>query len=50
MSDDDSERDYQVTGVIQDIPDESHFHFDFVYSLATLVELYNPPSLPLKFR
>ncbi len=44
MSDDDSERDYQVTGVIKDIPEESHFHFDFVFSMITLTELYNTPS------
>lgn len=44
MCDDDSKRDYQVTGVIRDIPDESHFHFDFVFSMVTLTELYNTSS------
>ncbi len=31
----DNRRDYQITGVIEDIPVNSHFHFDFIASLIT---------------
>lgn len=31
----DNRRDYLVTGVIEDIPHNSHFHFDFLASLET---------------
>ncbi len=32
----DNERDYEVTGIFQEIPDNSHFHFDILMSLSTL--------------
>jgi putative ABC transport system permease protein len=31
----DTKEDYQVTGVMRDVPAESHFRFDFLVSLAT---------------
>lgn len=32
--------DLQVTGVIEDVPSQSHFRFDFIGSMSTLRELY----------
>jgi putative ABC transport system permease protein len=31
----DMKRDYLVTGVVEDVPHNSHFHFDFLCSLST---------------
>ncbi|MBT1700245.1 ABC transporter permease [Fulvivirgaceae bacterium PWU4] len=31
-----------VTGVLADIPDNTHFQFDFLVSFETLADLYNP--------
>ncbi|MEJ2636778.1 MAG: ABC transporter permease [Calditrichia bacterium] len=31
----DNRRDYQVTGVVKNVPHNSHFHFDFLASLST---------------
>ena len=28
--------DYKITGVIKDIPEQSHFHFDFLFSMAEM--------------
>ena len=32
----DNQWDYQVTGVMQDVPEASHFHFDFLASFSSL--------------
>ena len=32
----DDDHPYKITGVIRDIPNESHLRFDFIFSLATL--------------
>jgi len=37
----DNEASYKITGVIADMPENSHFHFDFIASLATLEESRN---------
>ncbi len=39
----DEKEDWQVSGVFKDIPRTSHFHFDFIVSLATL-DLTKDPS------
>jgi len=31
----DKKRDYMITGVVEDVPRNSHFHFDFLGSLST---------------
>ena len=36
------EYDLKVTGVIQDVPENSHFHYDF---LASFITLYNPKAI-----
>jgi len=38
----DKETGYMVTGVIKDIPENSHFHADFIGSLTTLQDSRNP--------
>lgn len=34
----DSDENYEVTGVFKDIPRNTHFHFDFMFSMASLEE------------
>ena len=36
LNDDKVNQRYQVTGVVEDIPDNSHFHFDYFMSMTTL--------------
>ncbi|MCD4696971.1 MAG: ABC transporter permease [Bacteroidales bacterium] len=33
--------DYKVTGIIEDVPDQSHFHFDFLLPLTSFEGYYN---------
>ena len=33
-------REYQVTGVLENIPNNSHFHFDFLSSFSTFVDIH----------
>ena len=42
--------DYKVTGVIEKIPDNTHFHYDFLLSLASLDESRVPSWLTLNFQ
>lgn len=39
-----SGRDYKITGVLKNIPKNSHFTFDFIASFNTLYRLENEPS------
>jgi putative ABC transport system permease protein len=39
----DNRRDYMVTGVMEDVPHNSHFHFDFLRSLSTNERAANNP-------
>ena len=32
----DNQADYRVTAIVQDVPDQAHWHFDFLASLSTL--------------
>jgi putative ABC transport system permease protein len=41
----DKRNDYMVTGVIRDVPANSHFHPDFIGSLTTLQDSRNPTWL-----
>ena len=45
-----NQADFMVTGVYEDIPSNSHFHFDVMVAMATLEESRDPPihSLGLK--
>ena len=36
--------DFKVTGVIEDVPEQSHFHFDFLQTLNSFEGFYNGPS------
>ncbi|MCJ7582220.1 MAG: ABC transporter permease, partial [Candidatus Aminicenantes bacterium] len=38
----DQTRDYQVTGVIENVPKNSHFHYDFLASLSTYPDSRSP--------
>ena len=38
----DKRRDYLVTGVVQDVPHNSHFHYDFLASLVTYDDSESP--------
>jgi putative ABC transport system permease protein len=38
----DNRRDYLVTGVIEDVPHNSHFHYDFLASLLTIEDSRRP--------
>jgi len=38
----DKQRDYQVTGVVEDSPRNSHFHYDFLASLSTYENSRSP--------
>ncbi len=42
----DDKYEYSVTGIMQDLPDNSHFHFDFLASFVSLAPngLYGEPS------
>ncbi len=42
--------DYRVTGVTTDVPENSHFHFDFLGSLGTLGNSRNPMWVSNNFR
>jgi len=42
--------DYEVTGVMADVPTNSHFHFDFLGSLGTLDNSRNPMWVSNNFR
>jgi len=42
---DEQQRNYQITGVVRDYPDNSHFDFDFLASLKTLPESEQPFTL-----
>jgi putative ABC transport system permease protein len=35
-------QDFLVTGILEDIPANTHFQFDFLASFSTLVNVYNP--------
>ena len=37
----DNRRDYEITGVVEDVPRNSHFHYDFLGSLATFADSRN---------
>ncbi len=37
----DNRRDYEITGVVEDVPRNSHFHYDFLGSLATYADSRN---------
>jgi putative ABC transport system permease protein len=36
-------RDMRITGVMQNIPAQSHFHYDFLFSMSTIAEEANQP-------
>ena len=38
----DQRRDYLVTGVVEDVPKNSHFHYDFLASLSTYPDSQSP--------
>jgi len=38
----DRQHDYIVTGVVEDLPSNAHFHFDFIGSLTTFEDSRNP--------
>ena len=46
----DDQFDYEVTGVMEDVPETSHFHFDFLGSLGTLGNSRNPMWVSNNFR
>jgi putative ABC transport system permease protein len=41
MSDNSSSQNYEVSAVIEDVPDNSHFHFDFIISLVSFKGFYD---------
>jgi len=45
----DDEADYKITGVFENIPRASHFHFDILISLATLAESREPIWMTFNF-
>jgi putative ABC transport system permease protein len=45
----DEPEDYRVTGVFEDIPKASHFHFDLIISLSTLEESREPVWMTFNF-
>ncbi|HAA16556.1 MAG TPA: cell division protein FtsX, partial [Cytophagales bacterium] len=45
----DGDEEYEVTGVIKPIPDNTHFHFDFFASAETLEETNSPIWLNINF-
>ncbi len=38
------DENYKVTAVVQDVPEQSHFHFDFLLSLTSFQGLYDQES------
>ena len=40
----DNDADYMVTGVYEDVPGNSHFHFDMILSFITREDEYNNPA------
>jgi putative ABC transport system permease protein len=42
--------DYKVTGVFEEIPDNSHFHFDIILSMSSLAESKSPFWLSMNFQ
>lgn len=38
----DNRRDYQITGIVEDVPRNSHFHYDFLASLETYEDSRSP--------
>jgi len=42
--------DYQVTGIIEKIPNNSHFHFDMLLSMSSTEESRTPSWLSLNFQ
>ena len=46
----DEQDDYEVTGVMADVPENSHFHFDFLGSLGTLGNSRSPMWVSNNFR
>jgi putative ABC transport system permease protein len=45
----DNSRDYEVTGVFKDIPENSHFHFNIIASLSSLDESRDPSWFNMNF-
>ncbi len=45
----DNSQDYEVTGVFEEIPANSHFHFDVIASLSSLEESRNPSWFNMNF-
>jgi putative ABC transport system permease protein len=45
----DDETDFKITGVFENIPRRSHFHFDIVISLSTLEESRQPVWMTFNF-
>lgn len=46
----DNRTDYQVSGVMRDLPPNTHFHFDFLLSMTTLDESRQPVWLSHNFQ
>ena len=46
----DNREDYLVTGVFEEIPDNSHFHFDIILSMSSLAESKDPFWLSMNFQ
>lgn len=46
----DNEEDYKVTGVFEEIPDNSHFHFNIILSMSSLEESKSPIWLSNNFQ
>ena len=42
--DDDEENKFTITGVMEDMPLQNHFHFDFIMSMSTLSDSYENPT------
>ncbi len=41
----DNHFEYEITGIVADIPQQSHFHFDFLASFSTLNHLFRSESV-----
>jgi len=46
----DNRSDYKVTGIFEEIPDNSHFHFDVMLSMESLEESRDPKWLSQNFQ
>ena len=46
----DNKEDYKVTGVFEEIPDNSHFHFDIILSMPSLAKSKSPIWLNNNFQ